>query len=357
MIAFRKPELPKADELAPYLAEIDRNGIHTGHGPLCRTLEEKLKALCVSSGTAALEIALSALDLPPGSLVACPATTYIASATAIVRAGLKPYFMDVDRRTWTLNAKIPLRVRAVMLACPFGRSPDAIPDDVPVVIDAAAAYGNPLPPLHQNAIACYSMHATKLLPAAEGGFIRTVNPTLYSRCRALACFGSTGSAIFSDVEGGTNAKLSEYHAAIALASLQKMPARFAYLDELAAHYHDLTVELLPKVHLQSRPAHEHASSFEIALDAPLASECAMALADHGIEARRPYFPPAHRHTSMRNFERASLANTEWLEARLIGLPFGTHVSLADATRIVCTLARVYKGFSTVKNGRENHAAV
>ena len=123
------PDMPSADELLPYLRRIDGTRWYSNFGPLTRELESALGSIftehnarpvtltTVSTATAGLELTLIALDLPPGARVLVPALTFVASATAIVRAGHPPVIADVDAHSWLLTPAIAREAaRSVELA-------------------------------------------------------------------------------------------------------------------------------------------------------------------------------------------------------------------------------------------------
>ncbi len=192
MIPVLRPKLPTVDRLAPYLAEIDRSRLYSNFGPHAELLEERLAAhfglsggtvTTVANATLGLTLALMAQDAPPRTFCVMPAWTFVASANAVVLAGLTPYFVDVDRATWALNpaaveheiARAPGRVGAVMVVAPFGRPINyqewdalKVRTGLPVVIDAAAGFD-----LLQIGLcpAVVSLHATKIIGVGEGGFV------------------------------------------------------------------------------------------------------------------------------------------------------------------------------------------
>jgi dTDP-4-amino-4,6-dideoxygalactose transaminase len=348
-IALLVPDMPTREELAPYLARIDQARWYTNFGPLATELERRLGAalgagaagaVSVANATLGLELALLAHRLPARARVLLPALTFVASAASVRRAGLEPVFCDVDARSWLLTPEIARRAlrsaqaAAVMPVTTYGHPQPAAPWDqfavetgCPVVIDAAGAYGNQSGP--SAACQVFSLHATKSLGAGEGGFALSTDAALLARIRRLSNFGidvSTG-----DVEdAGTNAKLSEYHAAAALASLDGWEARRArrvalhrrYLAALAAH--------CPSVALQERDAGGVYSILPVLLPEKRdAREVARRLAAEGIETRRWYCPTLERHPAFRGCALAGpLEVCASLNDRLLALPF--HVQLEDA---------------------------
>ncbi|MGG5808879.1 DegT/DnrJ/EryC1/StrS family aminotransferase [Falsiroseomonas sp. CW058] len=252
-----RPKLPEAEALLPWLRRIDRARVYANWGPLNSELERRLGArfgasvVTVSTATDGLVCALRAsLEDKPAAqrrgLCLMPAWTFVATAHAALAAGLTPCFLDVEEAGWTLT---PDRVRDVLLrrmarqgpgaaetpvsavvaVAPFGLPVDPRPWDdftgrtgIPVVIDAAAAFDG----LAVSATpAVVSMHATKTVCAGEGGFVATTDADLARRVKRTANFGFFGARV-AEV-AGLNAKLSEYHAAVGLASLEAWPGRRA----------------------------------------------------------------------------------------------------------------------------------
>ena len=161
-IPVMKPKLVSTEHLSPYLKRIDSSRFYSNFGPLARLLEDRLcahyglgngTATMVANRTLGLVLALSAQNPRPGSLCLLPAWTFVASAQAVMMAGLVPYFVDVNLETWMLDvstvasemANAPGTVGAVMPVSAFGRPIDISEWDqfgsrsgVAVVIDAAA---------------------------------------------------------------------------------------------------------------------------------------------------------------------------------------------------------------------------
>lgn len=247
MLPLLIPEMPSPADLMPWLHRIHASKQYSNFGPLVRELEEvfsenfsveKNQLVTVSNATLGLELVLQALNLKPGSKILVPAFTFVATATAVVRAGYIPVIADVDSKSWMLTPKIARNifsatsVDAVLAVATFGMPYDMKEWEdfenqtgIPVVIDAAAAYGNQWLNRNQGTLV-FSLHATKSLPAGEGGLVVSTRPGLAEKVRQLTNFGinlnSQSSMPIGHLAGlGTNAKMSEYHAAICLASLTK----------------------------------------------------------------------------------------------------------------------------------------
>jgi len=354
------PDLPVVDDYIDALRQIDARRWYTNGGVLCAQFEAALATLvagaagpaqhCVttSSGTAALEIALSCLDLPPRSRVLVPSYTFPATANAVLRAGHVPVLSDICPRQWTLTPALACaaleheRIDAVMPVAVFGaRLPVAAWDafsattGVPVIIDAAAALGS----MGGGArvFVAYSLHATKPLGIGEGGVIASASADFATRARRMINHGFEGRVV---TVAGTNARLSEYAAAIGLAQLARGPRVLERRRALWNRYRAFLADV-PGVALQEGvddvPPAVLTLRTSIAADAVAAS-----LATHSIETRRWYAPPLHGHPAYANVPHAARAGAfdvaEDLARHAIGVPFHAHLTPDDVGRVVRALA-------------------
>lgn len=250
-VPVARPELPKAEAVLPYMRQIDESRWYSNFGPLLTEFETRLAArfepgtqiVTCANATQALALTLQAMQLPKGSLCAMPAYTFVATAHAVIAAGLIPYFLDVDPDDWMLRpqtvrqalARAPGAISAVILVAPFGLMPDpaswlALREEtgVAVLLDAAAAFDD----AHAAALpTVVSLHATKVLGIGEGGFLATEDGDLAQRVRQLTTYGFKGSR--ESRIPATNAKLSEYAGAIGLAPLRVAASR-SHLDPRTA---------------------------------------------------------------------------------------------------------------------------
>lgn len=299
--------MPSADEVLPFLRRIDESRQYSNSGPLVQELETRLNGACVASATIGLELAAKVL-YPKGSKVRIPAFTFPATATALLRAGLEPVLDDVDRDTWALTdpGKDSLPVS------PFGA---AIKHDAPLV-DAASAWGN-----GQAGNCVYSLHATKLLGAGEGGAV-CGSWSLTERIRKLANFGFVDGLM--TVDGGTNAKMSEYHAAVALAQLRRFPTVTARLQAIEARYRR---NLGYVVEMQNRPVGNYAIFPILVHDRERVKR---ELAAAGIATRSWYCPTLEKHPLCANLRLYSpLSISRMLSETVLCLPFHSFMTDED----------------------------
>ena len=359
------PDMPCADTLLPWLRRIDAARQYANFGPLVREFEAMLAAhwpvgpvsgaglaggelrVCTaSSGTAALELGLAALQLPPGAEVLMPAYTFPATAAAVLRQGLRPVWSDVDGATWQLSpalAREALGRRNLGLVMPvatFGlpldvSAWDAFCDDtgVPVLMDAAAAFGNQA--VGRHAHAAFSLHATKPFGVGEGGLLATRDAALAERASALSNFGFQDGRV--PVAGG-NAKMSEYAAAVGLCQWSRRQSLRERRRALWAAW-QAEGDTLPGCQGQKGFHADTALPAALVLKLPVAAaEAAAALRVQGIETRRWYWPLLPAHRAFSEWPAAGeLAETAQLADRALGLPWHAFLGAADLSRLAAAV--------------------
>lgn len=222
-----RPLLPTVDKLIPYIKRIDESRVYSNMGELNAEYQSRLGEMfgapCItgSSATSLITATLMAYDMPKGSFVAMPSYTFPATAAAVVAAGYTPYFMDVDSNGVMVRNSAIYSCNAAVVVAPFGAPIDILAWEqlpIPVVIDAAAgfdAFSRICKP-HEIPIVI-STHATKAMGTGEGGFIVCKDAALLEKVRRITNFAFTPDRRIE--YNGLNAKFSEYHAAVGLASL------------------------------------------------------------------------------------------------------------------------------------------
>lgn len=350
-----RPRLPPADDILPYLRRIDDARWYSNFGPLLTELELRLAsrftdgavAVTVVNATQALTLALQAMDLPRGSLVATPSWTFVATAHAIAQAGLIPWFLDVDHASQMLDpdlvremlASAPGPVSAALPVAAHGAIPDieawlTFRDEtgLPVLLDAAAAFDAARDARLPSVV---SLHATKVLGIGEGGFLVTDDAALAARVRYMTTYGFKHSR--EAQIAGTNAKLSEYTAAVGLAALDRWPAdRLRFF--LAAQHTRIGLAMTPSVVLQGGWGSDWVTSVCVArLPDGVAEAATETLLGHGVETRRWWGQGCHLGAAFAGYPRTELPVTERLARSVIGLPFAIDLTREDVDRVVLAL--------------------
>ena len=352
MIPILRPRLPSTERLAPYLRKIDASRYYSNFGPLVLALEERLSAhyglntgtvATVGNATSGLALALAAQDAPKGSLCAMPAWTFIASAHAAVTAGLTPYFVDVDARTWAIDpsavgaaiARAPAPVGAVMPVAPFGQPLDMDAWDqfrkqtaLAVVVDAAAGFDSLVP---RATPAVVSLHATKVLGVGEGGFVISTDAAVIADIRRRSNFGFDADR--QVVVPATNAKLSEYHAAVGHAALDSWhEARAEWME--AGNGYRRSFSGSNSVRLQNGFANTWISgTCVISVNGSVCAQAQEALAAAEIDTRHWWGHGAHMYPATAHFPRDSLPETSAIAESSFAIPFYCDLQAADIDRI------------------------
>jgi dTDP-4-amino-4,6-dideoxygalactose transaminase len=249
-IRLASPEVGEV-ELAEIAAVLE-----TGHltmGPKVEEFEALLAtaagtqhAAAVSSGTAALHVAVLALGIGKGDEVLVPAYTFPATANVVALAGARPVLVDVDSVTMNIDPedaarRVTPRTKAVLAVHLFGRPArlEELPD-LPVLEDAAGALGA----MHRGrpcgslgVLACFSFHPRKVVTTGEGGAVTTDDPLLDERVRSLRHHGWSPSFAYDDMPAPAfNYRLSDVLAALGIPQLRRLDELLAARERIAAGY-------------------------------------------------------------------------------------------------------------------------
>ncbi len=240
MIRLSVPQLGPAEQAA--VAEVLASG-QLCQGPRVRAFEQAFADWCgarfavaVSSGTAALHIALLAHGIGPGDEVVTPAFSFVASANCCLYVGARPVFADIRPDTFTLDPedvvrRMTRRTKGIVAVHLFGQPCDmealaAIAQDRGLVLveDACQAHGARDGGRQAGSwgTACYSFYATKNMTTMEGGMITTASSEIAERARMLRDHGSRER--YRHELLGYNLRMTDVQAAIGLVQLPKVDA-------------------------------------------------------------------------------------------------------------------------------------
>lgn len=237
-----------AEEIAAATAVLE-SGMLT-MGPLVGQFEEELAracgtkhALAVSSGTAALHLAVLALGLEPGDEILVPAYTFPATANVVALSGLRPRLVDVDPVTMNIDptkVEIGPRTKAIMPVHLFGR-PARVEElgDLPLLEDAAGALGahrQGRPCGSLGVMACLSFHPRKIVATGEGGGVTTDDDQVADTVRMLRNHGWRSLADADMPVPGFNYRLSDILCAVGLPQLRRLDTLLADRTRIAAGY-------------------------------------------------------------------------------------------------------------------------
>ncbi len=207
-------------------------------------------AVAVSSGTAALHLAVLALGIGPGDEVIVPAYTFPATANVVVLAGARPVLVDVDPETMNVDVErvyeaVTPRTKAVLAVHLFGRPLDwealqnAVPPEVALLEDAAGALGarwQGMPCGGLGLLGCLSFHPRKIVTTGEGGAVTTSNGEIADAIRRSRHHGIEPEAEFEIAVPATNYRLSDVLCALGLPQVRRLEELLVRREALAAAY-------------------------------------------------------------------------------------------------------------------------
>lgn len=335
-------------------------------GPQVAALEAEFAAFtgspyacAVSSGTAALHLALRAVGVSAGDEVVTVSHSFVATANAVRLCGAAPVFVDVDEHfnidPAQAAAALGPRTRALLVVhqmgmpCDLARlAPIAAGAGIPLVEDAACAAGSALAwqgrweriGKPHGAVACFSFHPRKLLTTGEGGMITTADPAIDRAVRRLRQHGleaSDGEAL----EPGLNYRLTDVQAAIGRVQLRRLPALVEERRAQAARYAAL-LAALPRVTAPPEPAWARSNWQSYCVRLPEDADGAAVrrqLADAGI-ATRPGVHNAHEMRAHADVPRRfPLPRSEAAHRRGLMLPLYPGLDAETQAQIVGALGR------------------
>jgi dTDP-4-amino-4,6-dideoxygalactose transaminase len=335
-INVTKTYLPPLEEYQEYLKDIWQRDWLTNQGPLLQDLENRLETTLqvsdlhlVTNGTLALQVSLRALGITEGEVVTTP-FSYVATTSSILWERCTPVFVDIDPETYCIDpakieAAITKNTKAIMPVHVFGHPCDVEKIDViakkhnlKVIYDGAHAFGVTYKGkslFSYGDITMGSFHATKLFHTIEGGCI-VVNggKDLNARVELIKHFGQIGDDHFML---GTNAKASEFQAAMGLCVLR-------HLDEIIAGRKRVTVlydKLLDDKFSKSVPK-EHEEPNYVYYPILLKNEAQLLEVVKSLNAQN-IFP--------RRYFYPSLNTLPYLKERMVSCPISEDISL----RILC----------------------
>jgi dTDP-4-amino-4,6-dideoxygalactose transaminase len=347
---------PVIEPLLPKIAERQRAVLESGRyvlGPEVEAFEAEFgryigrrHCVGVANGTEALTIALRAMGIGRGEEVVVPALSFFATAEAVVNAGARPAFADIDARTHCMTAEsaaaaIGEKTRAIIPVHLFG-NPAPMPElgelaasrGIQILEDAAQAAGASVAGKPAGAIgdaAAFSFYPGKNLGAfGDAGAIVTDDDEIAARARRLRDHGTAQRWVHAEV--GYNSRLDELQAAalrVLLPSLDAWSAARRRVGELYRESGLGEAVTLPVATPGAQPAHH--------LFVVLTTErdrLSAALDESGIESRAYYTTALHRQPAMGRFaDDRPLPHAERLAAEGLALPMGPALGVEEVRAV------------------------
>jgi dTDP-4-amino-4,6-dideoxygalactose transaminase len=302
-------------------------------------------ALALSSGTAALHLALVVLGIVPGDEVACSSLTFSASANPIRYVGAHPVFLDATPETWTLDPELLDRalaereIAAVIAVDLYGQCCDydavrAACDrhGAALVQDAAESLGATYenrPSGGQGDVTAFSFNGNKVITTSGGGALLSNDGTRIEHARKLSTQAREPAPHYEHTELGFNYRLSNLLAAVGRAQLEVLPERVAARRRINRRYR----ELMPEVEFMPEAAYGTSNCWLTCILVDHPERIRLALEREDIESR-PLWKPMH----LQPFYRDAPVYGGTVSARLfergLCLPSGSALTDADQRRIV-----------------------
>jgi perosamine synthetase len=357
MIPISKPVIGEAEKHA--VLEVLESGMLV-QGPRTARLEEKFAAasgtkfaVATANGTTALHTALLAHGIGPGDEVITTPFTFQASVNSIIYTGARPIFVDIDEATFNIDPEliapaITPRTKAIMPVHLYG-----YPCDMDAILATAQRYGLAVIEDAAQAVGaayrgrrvgsfgtgCFSLYATKNVMSGEGGMITTDDDVFAQRCRMIRSHGMQRRYYHEIL--GFNFRMSDLHAAIGLAQIDRLDEFTAKRRSNAAYFNERIISVItPSV----KPGYDHVwHQYTIRLDRSRDRDAAVKqLNDGGVGTGIFYPVPANRQAYLveMGLSGEPLPVAERLAREVISLPVHPQLTQADLEQIVAEVNKL-----------------
>ena len=354
-----------------YLNECIDTGWISSEGPFVNQFEDQFAsrvqrnfAVAVSSGTAALDVAVEALRIGPGDEVIIPAFTIISCIGQVIRSGATPVLVDCDPLTWNMDInkveeKITENTKAIMVVHIFGLPVDIEPlleiaknNNIKIIEDAAEMLGqtyNEKPCGSFGDISTFSFYPNKLITTGEGGMLVTNDEQLADDCRSLRNLCFQPKKRFVHERLGWNYRMTNLQAALGLAQLERLDEFVQRKRSMGKNYTQ-GLRMLNEVQLPLEKT-DYAENiywvFGLVLDDSIgfgAEEAMKMLGEKGIGCR-PFFCPMNQQPVLREmgfFLNESYPVAERLYKQGFYVPSGMALTSEHINHVTKKLIEVLK---------------
>jgi perosamine synthetase len=360
-IQLAKPVI--GDREVELVTQVMRSG-QLSLGPMLRRFEQAWEervgvahAIATSSGTAGLHVAFHYLGIGPGDEVIVPSFSFVASANAILFTGATPVFVEVDPLTFNMDpqaveAAITPRTKAIEIVDIFG-----YPADLPALVDIAKRHGLAIVEDACQAIggdcdgvpygrwghpAVLAFYANKQMTTAEGGVILTDDDEFARVARSLVNQGrSDDGAWLVHSRLGFNYRLSDVHAAIGVAQLERLDDMLDDRATVAGWYQAAMAEVDGVTPMYEGPQRRSWFVYAPRLDADIDRNAIIGALDTVGIAAKPYLPCIHLqpfYQQEHGYRPGMLPVTEAISASTIALPFFPQMKRDQVARVTDALA-------------------
>lgn len=349
-IYVTKTLLPPIEEYEQYLRQIWSCNQLTNQGPLLRQFEDEAKRYLgldefqfVANGTLALQLALKALDITEGEVITTP-FSYVATTSAILWERCKPVFVDIDPITFCIDADmieaaITTDTKAILAVHVFGNPCEvekikhiADAHNLKVIYDAAHAFGvqhKGASLLRYGDISTGSFHATKVMQTIEGGCIIAKNPEVSRKVDLIKRFGHDGDEHYML---GTNAKASEFQAAMGLCSLAHLDENIGKREAIFKLYKSLLSDMYQIMRVADDTVHNYGYFPVVCKDEASLMAIITKLGEYNIFPRRYFYPSLNKLSYITNARSCPIS--EDIASRVMCLPLYVGLEEKDI-RLIC----------------------
>jgi perosamine synthetase len=329
------------------VAEVLESGFLT-MGPKVAEFEEALAQACevphavaVSSGTAALHLAVLALGIGPGEEVIVPAYTFPATANVVALAGARPVLVDVDATTMNLDLAqvadaVTERTRAVLAVHLFGRPLDwdalaaSVPSGITLLEDAAGALGARSRGRACGSLGllgCLSFHPRKIVTTGEGGAVTTASDDVADAVRRMRHHGIEPRGDFEIAAPGPNYRLSDILCAVGIPQMRRLDELLAARTRIADAYTERLAGTVTTPSADEGDIHGW-QAYVVQLDRR--DEALRSLREQGIEAQIGTYA-LHRLAAYR--DQGSFPGADAAYERALALPFHSRLTDEDVDQV------------------------
>ena len=356
-----------------YLIECIDTGWISSEGPFVKKFETQMAkyvgvnyGVSCTNGTAALEMAIKALDIGPNDEVILPSFTIISCCQAIVKAGATPVLVDSDFDSFNvkvddIESKITKNTKAIMIVHIYGLPVDVDPIlelskkyNLKIIEDAAEVHGQK----YKNRmcgslgdIGIFSFYPNKHITTGEGGMVLMNDENLYKKCRSLRnlCFSEDSSKRFIHEEIGWNLRMTNVQAAIGCAQLERINEFVDKKRWIGKLYHDLLSDI-STINLPIQ-YNSFAENIYWVFAITLKDECNLSVKEVMNKlselkiGSRPFFYPLHLQPVFKNlgfFKNENYPNSTKLYERGFYIPSGLSLSEKDILKVSKALHQILK---------------
>jgi perosamine synthetase len=300
-----------------YVTDCIKTNWISSQGTYVKKFEEMFRDFCkidfatsCSNGTAALHLALKAIDIKEGDEVIVPNFTFASPLNVIIHCNAKPVIVDIDKNNWTLDPtkieeKITQKTKAIIAVHIYGHpcNMNKIMDiakrhNLKVIEDCAeslgATYNNKLTGTIGD-IGCFSFFANKVITTGEGGMVITKDPEVYKKLELLRDHGMTKKRRYWHEIPGFNYRLTNLQAAVGVAQMERIDHFIKRRREIAKRYNE---NLKDVEGINIPPEEEWAKNiywlYTILIDKTICGinrdQLSIKLHEAGVETRPTFYP-------------------------------------------------------------------